>query len=521
MLKRGYKLVISVVLILALFCGLSVTSFAAFPLENRFKAWIATALMAANITIESSLAPVQSLFDTLSYGAGLPWTPSYTYQGPSWDDEILDRSSIIIKHDSVVIDGISYTDVWLSNDASQKFRVNVGDIETAWNIVSNSNGTYASGEGFVDGLPFFHVGSYDITQTTSVPFSGSYIMSNNIAFETIPNQFGNASSIYFYNNGVNFTYLLNQGSNLFPYRTRFRVGSNDDVSLQIAANSGNFSNLFYPLSVPVVRQNFDFDWVSGTIEPQTLPGDYMLHIRVPSSHSDSSSGQTIYDFGDIVQEFPDVENGYQINLDPSLNPDFQIDQDLLDTLGDLLNTILNVWDLLKDAPTGTEVEYAPYEEPVPPQPEPDYPDPEIPIGDQDPTWLDSLLRWLKDAIDELGTRLEAQLQDIYHEIEQNFDAIRDWMQSLPDVIREDLETAPIKVYQKALSLIKTLFAPILALLNSVIGLWHYVVEWVNSVSIPFLTFFNIMSLSSYNMVLPIYAGLAGAIVIAVYKRFGR
>ena len=53
------------------------------------------------------------------------------------------------------------------------------------------------------------------------------------------------------------------------------------------------------------------------------------------------------------------------------------------------------------------------------------------------------------------------------------------------------------------------------------GLWHYVVEWLASVNAPFVWIFGVMSGASANMVLPIYATLAGSICIAIYKALGR
>ena len=98
---------------------------------QRFNAWVAAAITAANITIGSTVAPVQSLLDSLSYGAGMPWTPTYTYQGATWDDDILNRSTIYINPSGVTIDGITYSDIIISSDATEKFRVNAFDLESA------------------------------------------------------------------------------------------------------------------------------------------------------------------------------------------------------------------------------------------------------------------------------------------------------------------------------------------------------------------------------------------------------
>ena len=95
------------------------------------------------------------------------------------------------------------------------------------------------------------------------------------------------------------------------------------------------------------------------------------------------------------------------------------------------------------------------------------------------------------------------------------------LQTLPQQILEDIETGPSKVFRKALDILKSLFFPLLLPIKAMMGLWHYVVEWLQSVNAPFVWIFGIMSGASYNMVLPIYAVLAGSICIAIYKALGR
>lgn len=63
-------------------------------------------------------------------------------------NEYLDRSTLSIRPNAITIDGVPYTNVWLSHDAADAFRINSYDIITAWNIASESNGTFASGSGF-------------------------------------------------------------------------------------------------------------------------------------------------------------------------------------------------------------------------------------------------------------------------------------------------------------------------------------------------------------------------------------
>ena len=164
MLKRSYKLIISVFLVATLLCSVG-TCFASAELPvrsamQRFNAWVAAAITAANITIGSTVAPVQSVLDTLNYGSGMPWTPSYTFQGATWDNDILNRSTIVVNPAAITIDGVVYSDIIISADATEKFRVNAFDLETGWNIASNSNGVYGRGVGLFADIPIFNIVIY-------------------------------------------------------------------------------------------------------------------------------------------------------------------------------------------------------------------------------------------------------------------------------------------------------------------------------------------------------------------------
>lgn len=65
------------------------------------------------------------------------------------------------------------------------------------------------------------------------------------------------------------------------------------------------------------------------------------------------------------------------------------------------------------------------------------------------------------------------------------------------------------------------FLPFFDTIKQHLGIWHYVVEWLGSISSAFTFFFGVMSDTGYNFVLPIYAAFAGTVVLAVYRRFGK
>lgn len=149
--------------------------------------------------------------------------------------------------------------------------------------------------------------------------------------------------------------------------------------------------------------------------------------------------------------------------------------------------------------------------------DPDLPNPDVPIGDQDPIWLDDLMRWIKNAIDRLGETITDDIDTIHEDIQEIISQISE----LADKILEDIELGPAKLFDKALDILKSLFLPLLLPIRAMMNLWHYVVEWISSISTPFTWIFGIMSGTSGNLVLPIYALLAGGICISIYKALGR
>lgn len=506
---------------------------------QRFNAWVAAAITAANITIGSTVAPVQSLLDSLSYGAGMPWTPTYTYQGATWDDDILNRSTIYINPSGVTIDGITYSDIIISSDATEKFRVNAFDLESAWNIASNSNGTYGSGVGFVNGVPMFDIGlSSPVSQWYSVPYpkaasSQGYTYSGNYNSIGSFTPFRTASKITSYQ-------VQNVGSQLQNQQAvntlaNSRPNSSGSINVRVEYNSGYrlVSESGYPFNDfgSLIDLPFEFDWVSGIVPAEQLPEGSQLHFLVPAQHTDSSHTDTNYNIPELVQNYPDfsLPDGYTFEFDPSVNPDFQLDVDASDALGNIISAILAAYLAgLIDTPS-TVIEYTTDEpepqpgviDPLPdPDPAPDNPTPGTTIANTDWTKLDEILRWIQSTIDSIRhitESLQTMLDSLFDQIQNIIQAI----EIIPQQILDDIETGPSKVFRKALDILKSLFLPLLLPIKAMMGLWHYVVEWLASVNAPFVWIFGVMSGASANMVLPIYATLAGSICIAIYKALGR
>lgn len=490
----------------------------------RAKAGIAAAMLASNLIINPINA---ALDDSLLEGID-PVGYVTSIQNTPWTDYI-DMSTIVVRPDVVTIDGVSYSDIWLGPDAANSLRLTGLDFVSAYNILSNQSEaiTYATGEGSIGGVPIYLVDGKYVSQVVTIPANSS-----STDYEAV-GSFGDfvintrKQNNYYWQ--VMITYNGNNvGSRTLSYssgsETPFPVFINRQGTLRDFCDGNYFPNrtstLYKDTSLPsYVSDPFSFDYTSGNIDIIPDPEDGLL-MRVPSSYDDGQTGSVFnYDIHDLINIYPQVDDtyGHDLVFDPSLNPDFDVDLDMGNALGDIITAVIlaKLADLLGD---NTEVIYAPMPEKDDPGPvDPDLPDPDVPIGEQDPVWLDNLLRWLKQTIDNLGDRIHDAIDSIHEDIQEIISQISE----LADKILEDIELGPAKLFDKALDILKTLFLPLLLPIRAMMNLWHYVVEWIQSISSPFTWIFGIMSGTSGNMVLPIYALLAGGICISIYKALGR
>ena len=539
MLKRGYKLIICVVLISALFIGFG-TCFAsaATPVWLlRAKAGVAAAMLAANLVLEPvSVIMDNPLIQAIDPVGKVEWVETFP--------EYLDKSTIKVVENTAIIDGVEYSDVWLGPDAADALRLQGLDFATAYNIANNQDSptSYAEGLGYVSGVPVytvdghrqsafyslyindftnpsgtlngfweqsssFYIGDFvgrigynsDTTGTVSFRVNNDGTMPTSGSYETYNFQRQNPG--YFYVNSAN----------------RLYVAPTADYGTGVWVKSGSF-----------VSDPFSFDYTSGIIDAPIDPDDGLL-VRVPTSYSDPQTGTVIYDIHDFTVNYPDISQpgGHEIELDPALNPDFETDLDLGNGIGDLLVTIFGI-DLLRRlinfAPEPTTPEPGPQPgviDPLPdPDPAPDDPLPGTTIGETDWVVLDEILRWIQSTIDSIRHITES-LQTMLDSLFDQIQTLIQTLQELPQQILDDIETGPSKVFRKAIDILKTIFLPLLLPIRAMMNLWHYVVDWVGSVASPFTWIFGVMSNTSYNLVLPIYASLAGAICIAIYKALGR
>lgn len=549
MISSRFKKLISFIFVAALIVSFSVPAFALTG--QRVAAFIASALTAGNI----ALYPISGAIRSSTINQVIDPLNLYTTSIEQEYTEYLDRSEIQITRNATTIDGVSYDEVWISSDAANKFRVNALDFVTAYDIASNTGGTYASGEGFVGGIPVYSVSGQSgyfspLYQISSV---GSYNLGDFLINTT-------------YYSSVRLNYSLtnpygSDGSGSFLFNSEgFRANIDNQGYARIGVSNSNYVmwSSFYVDSSGVDLTPFDFDYVAGVINLDPIPQDDGYIYQVPSS----TINNYYYNYyGDDVTQWPDFSPG--VDIDVSTPNGLKIADFIADIIADLIE------DLLKGNDNNIKVKIGPKSVDPDPEPEPaPVPDPDIipdpgqdpgspsevePIADTDFSWIEELLRWIRSTIDSFRVAVQnlllnlqesfnqfresfsqaiqnildafqnifEMLQDVLLDILSAIENIADFLSDLFDTLLDALEQGPVNLWRKALDVLKTVFAPILALLRSHLNLWHYVVEWVGVILSPFLFFFNIMSGTSYNMVLPIYAGIAGFIVIAIYRRFGR
>lgn len=117
--------------------------------------------------------------------------------------------------------------------------------------------------------------------------------------------------------------------------------------------------------------------------------------------------------------------------------------------------------------------------------------------------------------DGTGVLTDSQVQDIISDLLRSI--IKDGYAELADegLLNPDPEVpeGPGEVYVPFLPITLPSFNFNLS------GIWHYVREWVSSLSSWFATMFTIWSCLPYAMVVPVYATAVVVIVLGVYKRF--
>lgn len=532
-MKKSIKRIICFAFVIVLCVTMSASAFAT-PLGQRVKAYIMAAALASNLVLE----PVGAVVDASNVVDPLGIVSTISGANASWTDYI-DQSVIQVKKDVVTVDGVPYSQILLGPEAAQALRLGNLDFASAYNIANNVSEavTYAEGVGEIDGFPIYEIDG----KKRSIYYNFGFGSEGDVPGWHLSWQSTSTPNVgYVYFSGLSSGSSSVTSSN-FPRLYYTQIDYGNSVSLKYIPPSGSIGTLTTGGSYRFVENPFSFDYTSGIIDAPIADDDWLV-IQVPSQHPGTTSHPG-YDIDDIVQDYPELPQGKTINVDPTLNPQYQTDINLGNDLGDMLNTIMNLLDLLKDT-GGFKVEFNknvnPDPEPVPaPVPDPEVipeidPVPDAPvesdtIADTLYNYLDSLLRWIQSTLDNLRVvvsnylhNIDSLLQKIYDEIVEFPEALKDFFD--PDwfnKLAEGLEQHAINTAKKAIDALKRIFAPILLLLKNALGIWHYVVEWLAYIGTPFSWILGVFQSAGNGIMLPIYASIAGFIVIAVYKRFGK
>lgn len=535
--NRFFKAAVLFLLLTAALVFSSVSSFADFRPDSSFVAVAnaATGLdMAAGAVLDGALSGLSvdlafssgvllttyDLIQSIIYGNPLGVLPDYTYNQPL--SEILSQETIKIRSGSVTIDGVEYSDVWLPHDAANKFRVNAFDFITHYNILSESSGTYVSGVGYLNGIPVFSSNGVLRTQSIVLPKNesstspivtslgdlfffcrgnfNSPFVNTNYGYRTLNSQIyqfqtpaGGSPIIYFQRSSSSSSYW-------YAYGYRY-------ASSSLSADSDPFYGASYS------QQSFDFTWLSGSIPSEPLPSEQGLRFRVPSS--------------------------YVSSLPSTISPDLA---DYVTLINDLTNALQQA--RLADAVESTAFEE--YDSPVPSTGT---------IAEEPYSSLDGSLSGIQDSLDNIDTNIgtvDESLDDIQVYAEDAADSLQsidtNLSQSVSDTagikgfihtylpgihsflngistsvsnIAGSVAAADETFFGNVVDAILAPFTPVFDVFKSGVGIWRYVVAWVGNISAPFAWIWNILSQSNGILVSPILASAAAAVVLAVYKKFGR
>lgn len=320
-------------------------------------------------------------------------------------------------------------------------------------------------------------------------------------------------------------------SNTYHYTTYFnnqQVGSPSNVSTSnqgvpvylrlfggsIDARGWGTGYVFVGNSARVTLDNpYNVNWSSGTVNTSVFDGWTSAKVKIPHSISGLSTGWTVPEFMNVLDQ---IWYGHGE------------DNIIIENGGD--------------------------DPPVPPVPVPTTPLGEVPFDDWVDLWGQGIYEQLEnqsDALDFIGSNgedaveelesIDSNLGDIKEDtgsIDTNIgigngllggiksaaesaveylEGIAEHVEELVEEIVEGTETLIAGILNQIPSVFGVIFGPI----KQASSIWHYVVEWIQSISAPMTWMWNIAGTTSYNIQLPIYASLAGAVVLAFYKRFGK
>lgn len=137
--------------------------------------------------------------------------------------------------------------------------------------------------------------------------------------------------------------------------------------------------------------------------------------------------------------------------------------------------------------------------------------------------IDTVGQDVVDAVESVDTNIQAGngiLSGIRSLIGSAVNTLEDIGEMVGELV-QDIVLGTETLISGILNQIPSLFSVILSPIKTAASIWHYVVEWIQSIAGPFQFIWSMANGTSYYIVLPVYASLAAAVVLAFYKRFGK
>lgn len=424
---------------------------------------------------------------------------------------------------------IDYDYLWFSPEYAQYLQSEGLGYIADKSINPNTAGTLVSGAGTVAGIPIFNVSGSLRSQKYYAPTVNSSYNMGSILIEPSISYFRQFRATY---NGTAKT-STTSSYNAESYFYTFIQVTNGSATLNGIGKY--FSGTINPAIARFSTYDaspFSFTYTASSIDTSALPSTHGLSLYIPHTYYQNSSGT------DVISD----SGSYSITSDAS-------------TMQSLFNGI----NTATAENAVIDQTYEPYSE-VTPTPEPTViPDTnlgEVPystflpdvIGlfegladdftsgvdtlgndltevfnsarDTIGQKIDSLSQTLSDVADTVGRKVDSVTSAVTSSFASLQEAIADLIAQVID-LPAALENHLITTFNNSLDALKSTLAPFFNRLKSFLGIWHYVVEWLQSISAPFTLFLRFFSGMSSIAMLPIYATIAGTIVISVYRRFGR
>ena len=473
-MRHYNKIILSLALIVVLLLGINIISFAD-PLAGAIVGGMGA--MGATIGATGATVGTYSTFISGSDNNLSGLDPLGEYYIKYEKNKYTDPTS-----------GISFDGVWYSHDFAEKFQAEGIAFLNDYSVQPDSSDIIFSGTGTYDGLPVYSDGTNYFTQAYT--FSGL----TGFTWGSRTGEITQNGSYY----KATITSLVNPDvtTNIYttartPYLAlRYTLGTNPNISAVTSAYKsnpdyswGSFETASSNLPKIYIEDAFEFDYVSGTIDTTTIESNEGLQILIPS--------------------------GYVPNTIPSGT--YQIDS------GSGTDNILAISVAVNEAGNDNKITNPTWAiEPIPPEPTPTVePSPVIVIPSPYPTTIP------EDDNMPIGTAPWGWLKDLFNEsiltLDDILDNIAEKVAELADTIANGTEEFIREVFGD----IPNVFGGWFSDLKNSFGIWHYVVEWWQCIASYFSFLMTIANGMPSCFIAPLYAVVAGTIVLGVYKRFGQ